>query len=178
MIRRVDPLADARDLIPRVYAYVAYRLGDGPEAEDVVSATFERAVRYRAAYDPQRGAPIAWLIGIAKHCLNDAVGERRRNTEFDELADLPADVDVEGETLDRLTLRRAITRLSERDQELLSLRYGAGLSARDIGTLIDAKTNAVEVALHRMLGRLRSALEKDAGDEPTPVGGAEAPLLE
>jgi len=34
-----DPLANPEPLIRRVYAYVAYRIGDGPDAEDVTSAT-------------------------------------------------------------------------------------------------------------------------------------------
>ena len=60
-----DPLADPAPLIRRVYAYVAYRVGDGPEAEDITSETFERALRYREKYDSHKGTPAAWLLGIA-----------------------------------------------------------------------------------------------------------------
>jgi len=74
-----DPLANPEPLIRRVYAYVAYRIGDGPDAEDVTSATFE----------------------------------------------------------------------------LIALRYGDDLTARQIADLLDLRTNAVEVALHRALARLR-----------------------
>jgi DNA-directed RNA polymerase specialized sigma24 family protein len=56
---KVDPLADVERLIRRVYGYVAYRIGDGPDAEDVTSETFERALRYRSSYDPRRGDPAA-----------------------------------------------------------------------------------------------------------------------
>ena len=52
---REDPLADPTPLIRRVYAYVAYRIGDGPDAEDVTSEVFERALKYRSSYDPTRG---------------------------------------------------------------------------------------------------------------------------
>src|SRR5918999_4894134 len=50
-----DPLANPEPLIRRVYSYVAYRLGDGPDAEDVTSDVFERALRYRESYDRQKG---------------------------------------------------------------------------------------------------------------------------
>ncbi len=40
-----DPLRDPESLIRRVHAYVAYRLGNGPGAEDVTSDVFERALR-------------------------------------------------------------------------------------------------------------------------------------
>jgi Sigma-70 region 2 len=46
MMRRSDPLAQPEPLIRRVYAYAAYRLGDGQDAEDVTSETFARALRY------------------------------------------------------------------------------------------------------------------------------------
>jgi RNA polymerase sigma factor (sigma-70 family) len=162
---RVDPLRNVEPLIQRVYAYVAYRIGDGPEAEDVVSATFEKALRYRNSYDTKRGEPIAWLLGIAKRCMNDALAARTDDAW--ELPDVAAQGDLEGEAIRKLTLHRALERLGEKDRELIALRYGADLSARGIAKLVGAKTNAVEVALHRALARLRVQLEES--DQPEPV---------
>ena len=164
-----DPLADPAPLIRRVYAYVAYRLGDGPEAEDVTSEVFERAVRFRSAYDAGRGEPVAWLLGIARRCIHDA-RERRVDS-----APLPLDVvgtgDLEGEAVRRLTFSAAIARLEERDRELIALRYGADLSPRAIAELLDSKTNAIEVALHRARARLREKLEQlDVRDAPQGIG--------
>jgi RNA polymerase sigma factor (sigma-70 family) len=61
---------------------------------------------------------------------------------------------------------RAVAALDERDRELIALRYGADLTARQIAELLDARTNAIEVALHRALGRLRGIL---GADEPEAV---------
>jgi RNA polymerase sigma factor (sigma-70 family) len=66
--------------------------------------------------------------------------------------------DVEGVAVDRITLARAIERLDERSRDLLALRYGADLTAREIGRILDMKPNAVEVALHRALQRARTEL--------------------
>lgn len=153
-----DPLANPEQLIRRVYGYVAYRIGDGVDAEDVASETFERALRYRDSFDSRRGDPAAWLIGIARRCIADAAlhGE----TPMDELPELPGDGHEES-TVQRIELRAAVAQLDERDRELVALRYGADLSAKQIGELLDMKTNAVEVALHRALRRLRFALEQD-----------------
>ena len=71
-LRRNDPLRDPERLIRRVYSYVAYRIGDGPEAEDVTSDVFERALRYRHSFDPKKGEPIAWLLGIAHRCIQSS----------------------------------------------------------------------------------------------------------
>lgn len=163
-----DPLADVQPLIRRVYGYAAYRIGDGPDAEDVTSETFERALRYRDSYDPRRGDPASWLIGIARRCIADAAF--RRDTPTDELPERLGD-DHEETTLRRLELRSAVAELDERDRELVALRFGADLSARQIAELLDLKTNAVEVALHRALRRLRLGIER--ADTPS----AEARLL-
>lgn len=154
---RKDPLADPAPLIRRVYSYVAYRVGDGPEAEDLVSEVFERALKYRPSYDPARGGPLPWLIGIARRCVD---GRRYIPVEADS-ADFEqaAPHDLEASVLERLTLARALAALDDRSRELLALRYGADLSARQIGAVLGLKTNAVEVSLHRALARVRAELE-------------------
>ena len=146
------------ELIRRVYSYVAYRIGPGPEAEDVTSATVERAYRYRANYDPSVGEPIAWLIGIATRCIRDAASAHREVdvAELDEVLITPDPSDAIDE---RITMQQAVATLSERDRDLIALRYGADLSARQIAKMLGSKTNTVEVALHRALGRLRAKLE-------------------
>jgi len=55
----------------------------------------------------------------------------------------------------------ALARLDGHDRELIALRYGADLKARQIGELLQMSTHAVEMALHRALGRLREQLERD-----------------
>jgi RNA polymerase sigma factor (sigma-70 family) len=160
-----DPLADPGPLIRRVYAYVAYRVGDGAEAEDLTSETFERALRYRDSYDPKRGEPVAWLIGIARRCID---GARLRPESLEHPEDTPDTLDVEAETLERLTLARAVERLDARDRELIALRYGSDLSARQIGELLELRTNAVEVALHRALARLRKLVEGEDEQQAKP----------
>jgi RNA polymerase sigma factor (sigma-70 family) len=168
----LDPLANPEPLIRRVYAYVAYRLGDGPEAEDVTSETFERALRYRRSYDESRGQPIAWLLGIARRCVDDAWQARAQMTPVEAPA-ATSGPDHADDAVRRLGLARAIGSLDERDRDLLALRYGADLTAREIGRILGMKTNAVEVALHRTMRRLREDLDdsKEGGPatRPTPA---------
>ena len=121
-----DPLADPQPLIRRVYAYVAYRIGEGADA----------------AHRPDTPT------GDLPELSGDA---------HDDLAH------------SRLDLRTALQRLEERDRELLALRYGADLTARQIAELLELTTTAVEVALHRALARLRDGLEP-AGTAPGRSG--------
>jgi DNA-directed RNA polymerase specialized sigma24 family protein len=61
----------------------------------------------------------------------------------------------------------AVSTLDQRDRELIALRYGADLKASEIANLLELKTNAVEVALHRALARLRAELERTGVESPS-----------
>ena len=163
-----DPLSHPEPLIRRVYAYVAYRVGEGPEAEDITSETFERALRYRKSYDAGKGEPAAWLIGIAHRLIADRA--RPASDPTPEPRAVGAEGNVEDETVRRLSLGTAVAALDERDRDLIALRNGADLTARRIGELLGMETNAVEVALHRALGRLRAILEGEASDATQDPG--------
>jgi RNA polymerase sigma-70 factor (ECF subfamily) len=161
---RRDPLANPKPLIERVYSYAAYRLGDGPDAEDVTSEVFERALRYRHTYDRWKGEPIAWLLGIARRCADSALAQRSA---------MPAEVEavassdrLEDDALRRISLTAALATLGDRDRELIALRFGADLTGAQIAAVVGGRTNAVEVALHRALGRLRASLAGELVDEP------------
>ena len=83
----------------------------------------------------------------------------RPRAEAGSQPDVTSPQDLEGEALQRLTVAAAVDGLDERSRDLIALRYGADLSARQIGEILGLKTNAVEVALHRTLARLRPELE-------------------
>jgi RNA polymerase sigma-70 factor (ECF subfamily) len=166
-----DPLRNPEDLIRRVYAYVAYRIGPGPDAEDVTSETFERALRYRDSYDSAKGSAIAWLLGIARRCISDAAA--KKDESGGELPDIVDEGSLEDDTVRRVALGAALGSLGERDRELIALRYGADLTARQIANVLGERQNTIEVALHRSLARLRSTLEAESSDfaseRPLPV---------
>jgi RNA polymerase sigma factor (sigma-70 family) len=155
-----------------VYAYVAYRIGAGPDAEDVTSEAFARALRYRKGYDAARGTPVAWLTGIARRVLAERAGAEPQPVA--EVPDTPAPGTLEDDSVNRLTMQTAVAGLGDRDRELIALRYGADLTAAQIAQLLDMQTNAAEVALHRALARLREVLDP----APSPIRPAAAPPAE
>jgi RNA polymerase sigma-70 factor (ECF subfamily) len=173
-----DPLANPEALLRRVYGYVAYRVGKGADAEDITSATFERALRYRETFDASRGEPLDWLLGIARRAIAEHF--RRPEPVGEEVAEVPGPADLETDSATRLDLAAAVGRLDERARELVALRYGADLTARQIGEMLGLKTTTVEVALHRAIRQLRVELE----DEPQmdegslPASHSEEPRLD
>lgn len=160
---RADPLADPEDAIRRVYAYAAYRVGPGADAEDIVSDTVERAIRYRNTFDERRGSPTAWLVGIASRVIADHLKARSRTDLYG--------LDPPEHYMDELTTRsdlridliQGLTTLDDRGRELVALRYGADLTSKEIGRILDLKPGAVDVALHRTLSRLRGTMTEPGG---------------
>ena len=156
-----DPLADPEPLIRRVYAYAAYRIGPGPDAEDVTSDVFERALRYEDSYDESKGDFTGWLLGIARRCVDQRLSEPS-TFPLEPTPPTAAD-DVEAEVVERVALAEALAELSDRDRELVSLYY-AGLNGGQIAKLLGARRNPIDVALHRALARLRTILERESSE--------------
>lgn len=162
-----DPLANPEPLIRRVYAYAAYRLGDGPDAEDATHDAFERALRYRRSYDRSKGEPVAWLLGIARRCVDDVFSARPPTVQGDFELDSLEHRSLEPDAIERLSIRAAVLQLEPRAQDLIALRYGSDLTAKQIAHVLGERTNTVEVALHRALGKLRAILEEESADKPS-----------
>lgn len=158
-----DPFANPAPLIRRVYAYVAYRIGDGPDAEDVTGEAVERALRYRDTFDPKRGDATAWLIGIARRVISDRT---LRELPTRDLPEETAD-SHESSSLRSIELAAAVSALDERDREIVALRFGADLAAKEIAGVLELRVNTVEVALHRALARLRAELGESDVSAPT-----------
>jgi RNA polymerase sigma-70 factor (ECF subfamily) len=172
---RGDPFKDPERLIRRVYSYVAYRIGDGAEAEDVTSEVVERALRYRDSYDAEKGNAAAWMIGIARRCIAESFSTIRPSGA--EVVDVADGRDLEAEATQRVFVAGTVAALSESDRELIALRYGADLTAKQIAAHLGLKTNAVEVALHRALGRLRVLLEADDSKSEAPEASPAFPAV-
>ena len=126
-----------------------------------MESRFERALRYRDSFDPKRGTPASWLVGIARRCIDDHLRAQgiERPTEDDEIFDTPATQSMDDAIAVRLDLAAAVAALGPRDRELIALRYGADLKTKDIARLVGRSTNSIDVALHRALERLRQLME-------------------
>ncbi|MBA2632647.1 MAG: RNA polymerase sigma factor [Chloroflexi bacterium] len=147
-----------------VYRYLRAWGSSEDEAADLTAATFERAYRALAAPRPPQ-ASRAWLVRIARNLAIDAARRRdaaRRGLRFwprGEVAPDPADL-VIGDETDRLLARR-VTTLPAAQREAIVLRFGGGLSAREIGQVLDRSEAAAHKLMNRALTALREAYRDD-----------------
>lgn len=149
---------------PRVYNYTRYRVGDPQTADDVTAQVFERVLLRIDTYRPERGLFAAWLFAIARNAINDHLRAQRRHPwlSLDALRDraspAPPPDDVVERDEGRSALLAATAHLSDRERELVALKFAAGLTNRHIGQLTGLGEGNVGVILYRAVRRLRGAL--------------------
>ena len=155
-----------RDHRESVYRYVRFRVSTREVAEDLTSEVFLKALRALGRYDRKRSAPRTWLLRIARNTVTDHLRTLRRrgslHISLDRVPDLVSHEPSQEERILReeelKRLFNAAATLREADQEVLSLRYGAGLSNVEIAESLKVSANAVAVRIHRALKRLREAV--------------------
>jgi RNA polymerase sigma factor (sigma-70 family) len=147
-----------------VYGFVAYRIGDRAEAEDVTQQTFERALKAWRRFDPKRAQPRTWLLAIARNLIIDHY-RRDRSSLHRRLgeggvseAQLPSEEGPEALGVSP-ELTAALTTLSERDREIVALRFGADLRGPEIARLLGLSLANVQQILSRSLRKLRAELQ-------------------
>ncbi len=146
-----------------VYRYLRARTGSDDAAADLAALTFERALAALDRFRPSGAGFPAWLLRIARNAAIDAARRRRGTHSLDALRpwELPvAPDDPEGSAVRRAELdelRRQLRRLDEPVAEALALRYGAGLSAHEIGVVIGKSEAATQKLMSRALDTLREA---------------------
>lgn len=146
-----------------IYHYIARRVEDTEAAEDIAAATWERALVAIARYEV-RGLPfLAWLYRIAGNLI--ANHHRQRSAHRRAASSTPPSAPSDtGRIEERETVGAALLTLSEVDQEILGLRYFAGLKPREIAGVLGCSEAAAHKRLHRARTRLRASLEAAADD--------------
>ena len=162
--READWDALYADQLPRVYNYFRYRVGSGPVAEDLTSLTFEKAWTARHRYRRDLAAFSTWLMTIARNVATDHYRRRRDHAPLEAAEHVaggedPQALAVRREQHERLL--RLLTALPERDRELVSLKYGADLTNREIARQLRLTETNVGTLLHRAVLKLRAEWDEE-----------------
>ena len=151
---------------PRVYNYVRYRVGDAQVADDLSARIFERALVNIESYRSARAPFAVWLFVIARNVVSShfRAQKRRRWLSLAALRDRasveprPEEVVIQNET--RAELLAAVADLSDRERDLIALKFAAGLTNRRIAELTGLGESNVGVILYRAARRLRAKLDE------------------
>ncbi|OLF18380.1 hypothetical protein BU204_06525 [Actinophytocola xanthii] len=155
-----------------VTAYFARRTRDPQNVADLTADTFVRAITSFAAFDPARGSPRGWLLGIARHVFarycegvsrgRDAAARLAgwRELDVDEAAELVVRIDAERSGR---ALLDGMAELSQADRDVIELVDIAGMDRGEAAVALGISPGAMRIRLFRARGRLRKVVGENHG---------------
>jgi RNA polymerase sigma-70 factor (ECF subfamily) len=143
-----------------VFRYLRARCRDDDLALELTAVTFEKALRSIHRYQTKGGGVVAWLLRIARNAAADherrerpLVPQWRMNTDRPSPEPTPEEATIRSD--ERQQLRLLVADLPEVQRDALALRFGAGLTAREIGGVIGKTEDATQKLISRAIARLR-----------------------
>ncbi|MEM9776707.1 MAG: RNA polymerase sigma factor [Chloroflexota bacterium] len=148
--------------IGRVFNFFRYRVGDDQIAQDLTAITFEKAWKKRKQYRGTQEEFVGWLYAIARNVAYDHFRQKRQVVSLDDALLHSHDGSITEEVAQRIEFGRLvhfIQQLPDREQELITLKYGADLNNRQIAKQLNLSESNVGSILHRAVKKLREQME-------------------
>jgi RNA polymerase sigma-70 factor (ECF subfamily) len=157
-----------------VYRFVASRVGNPSDAEDLTQLVFVKALEALPRF-AARGIPFGgWLFRLARNTVIDHVRTRREHSELEAVTERATeDAGPEAVAVIRDDLKAvaaALEDLTEDQREVIALRFFAGLSAREAAEAMGRQEGTIRGLQFRAIGALRRSLGIELS------GGPEEPL--
>ena len=156
----------------RVYGVLFSLVGDKGEAEELALETFWKLWQQPPGRSQNLGG---WLYRVATRLGYNALRAAKRRTRYEGAA-VQSTLDLSGSTPldplhaaersdDRAAVRATLSRMAERDAQLLILRH-SGLSYREIAAAIGVAPNSVGKLLTRAENEFKKLYEAGGSDAP------------
>ena len=146
----------------KIFRYVALRIGNKMEAEDITQQVFVNALRSISSFR-WKGIPFsAWLFRIAHNQVVDYLRKKPKTATVpvDESRTSSSDnpqLLVE-QNLDIEQLLSATRRLTEAQREVISLRFTTELPIAQVAKIMGKSQGAIKALQHSAIVALRKAL--------------------
>lgn len=147
-----------------VYSLARRATGIDADAEDVTQQVFISAWRGRGTFDPAKGPLGAWLVGITRRRIADALESRTRMRRIEE--SVAADVDPGSDIADvaeRLMVADELERLDPVPRRVMALAFYGDMTHSEIADTTGLPLGTVKSHIRRSLTRLRTRLEASDG---------------
>ncbi len=148
-----------------VYSIAFRILGEATAAEEATQDAFMKVWQSAASYEPERGAPAAWLVRIARNVSIDRLRRLERREGLDDSLEVIGEermnaLPSEWPERERMPeLKLAIQQLPPEQAQAIALAYFGGLSHQDISDQLKIPLGTVKTRIRLGLQRLKSVWE-------------------
>jgi RNA polymerase sigma-70 factor, ECF subfamily len=152
----------------RVYAYIAYRVRNREEAEDLTAEVFHQALKNLGKYE-WRGVPFAaWLVRIAAHAIADRRQRSAREHPLPEDEEAVLEAAGGGDAIERRALlAQLVDTLPDDQRQVIIRRFVDQRSISEIARELGRTEGAVKQLQFRALQSLRTRIAKQPQQERT-----------
>lgn len=151
--------------VERVYRYIYFRVSDDAATEDLTSQVFLKAWESLDRYKIGSSPYIAWLYSIARNLVIDHYRTKKENLSLEDvILQAPREDAPEEQTELRFNLqamRDGLQSLTEEQQQVLILRFIAGLPSENIAKMMNKREGAIRALQMRGLQTLAKYMEKN-----------------
>ncbi len=149
-----------------VYNMVYVRVKNATTADDITSEIFLKVTQNLSRFDKTRASFATWISRITERTCIDFFrsSSKREDVEWDDTFSPPVDEKEQPEqqvilSENKQILMKAVSKLSEREQRIIELKFWANMSNKEIGEMLDISAGNVGIILFRAMGTLRQKLQ-------------------
>lgn len=156
-----------RATAPHLYALLLRILRNEERAEDALQDTYVKVWKKADTYSPERGAPLTWLLSVARYRALDLLRRQRPEYGLPEepdvadalLVDHSPGPDADNESEQALAaVRDCLGTLQDEQRQSVLLAYYEGLTHQELAARMGAPLGTVKSWVRRGLLRLRDCL--------------------
>jgi RNA polymerase sigma factor (sigma-70 family) len=151
---------------PQLFGLALRILKSRELAEEIVQDSFVLIWRNAHAFDPGRGAAMAWLASVARNQCIDVLRQRGREAPLDHAAmedwedEVPSPADLAALSQDARRLQDCLDQLEESPRKILRLVYYEGMTYKEAAAHLGVPLGTVKSWVRRSLVRLRGCMER------------------
>lgn len=144
-----------------IYRFLYWQTKDLILSQDLTSATFERAWRARDSF--KGGSVQAWLYRIARNLLTDH-WRKKKELFMDDIPGLTERLEDKSKSYDfdqeklLLEMSKALDQLSAELRAIVVLRFIEGMSAKEVGEILNISEGNVRIMQFRALHKMRKLI--------------------
>jgi len=170
-----DPEAFGRlydDNYSKIYGYILKRVASVDIAQDITAETFIKALKNIGKFKWQNISFSYWLYRISANEIATFYRKKKVTVSLDFItepnsgSDILNDIVVAQKELenhrDFMEIKKQITKLSIKYQEVIALRFFENMAINEIGKVLNKKEGTIKSLLHRGLEQLRKLMPPNA----------------